>query len=119
MKVRASFTNATLSHAGNVLAGLGLSFDDFDGAFDVEMADWVPKPATLTYERITDRFDIDPTKAVFFEDTAKNLETAQQIGWATVWIKAAQGGLQPNPGFAADLTVPKIEDALDQILRSV
>ena len=113
------FTNATLAHAGHVLTGLGLSFDDFDGAFDVEMADWVPKPAALTYERITDQFDIDPTKAVFFEDTAKNLETARQIGWGTVWIKAMQGGLQPNPGFTADLTVPKIEDALDQILRSV
>ena len=113
------FTNATLSHAGKVLDGLGLSFDDFDGSFDVEMADWTPKPAALPYERITKAFDIDPARAVFFEDTAKNLETAKQMGWATCWIAADDDARQAGLTYEADLKGQAIEPVLDQLLKVV
>lgn len=113
------FTNATMKHAHAVLGGLGLELSDFDHAFDVEMADWTPKPAPLPYERLMKQFDIDPRRAVFFEDTAKNLETARDLGWGTVWIKADQDSRQNGIDFAADLTVPKIETALTEIIKSV
>ena len=113
------FTNATLSHADKVLGGLDLSFNDFDGAFDVEMADWTPKPHTLPYERLMQQFDVDPDQAVFFEDTAKNLETAKSLGWSTVWIKSDQDDRQDGVEYPADLTGPTIDGLLDQILKSV
>jgi len=111
------FTNATMKHAGQVLEGLGLSFDDFDHSFDVEMADWTPKPDVLPYERLMQQFDVAADKAVFFEDTPKNLKTAQQLGWGTVWIKAGDDPRNQGQSFAADLEVPAIEQALDLILE--
>ena len=56
------FTNATLAHVDKVLGGLDLSFDDFDGAFDVEMADWTPKPHPLPYKRLMERFQVAPAR---------------------------------------------------------
>lgn len=110
------FTNATLSHADKVLGGLDLSFDDFDGAFDVEMADWTPKPHTLPYERLMQQFHVAPDQAVFFEDTAKNLETAKTLGWGTVWIKSDADDRQKGLDYNADLIGPNIDGLLDQIL---
>ena len=66
-----------------------------------------------------DQFDVDPHRAVFFEDTAKNLETAKTLGWSTVWIKADQDARQIDQTYEADLTACKIEQALDTILKFV
>jgi len=112
------FTNATLAHATRVLEGLGMALSDFDGAFDVEMADWTPKPAPLPYERLMAKFAIAPEQAVFFEDTAGNLETARQLGWGTVWIKASEDPRQKDQQFEADLTGPSLSPLLRTILES-
>ena len=74
---------------------------DFDGAFDVEMADWTPKPDPLPYHcRLQAHSDFDHASAVKFfrfEDTAKNLlvricsrflQPPADLGWATAWISA-------------------------------
>ena len=113
------FTNATLAHVDKVLGGLDLSFNDFDGAFDAEMADWTPKPNPLPYERLMERFQVAPHEAVFFEDTAQNLETAKALGWSTVWVKSDQDAQQEGLTYSADLTGPRLEGLLDQILKSV
>ncbi len=113
------FTNATMKHANDVLNGLGLSQSDFDGAFDVEMADWTPKPDRLPYDRLCATFDISADQAVFFEDTAKNLETARELGWGTVWIKSDSDSRQSGLDFQADLISESVDNALDTILKAV
>ena len=113
------FTNATMTHARDVLAGLGLSLDDFDGAFDVEMAEWTPKPDPRPYHQVMETFAIDPAQAVFFEDTAKNLKTAEDLGWSTVWIRAENDARQAGQSYQAALTAPCVNTALDQILAVV
>lgn len=112
-------TNATLKHADQVLTNLGLSFDDFDGSFDVEMADWTPKPAPLPYERMSQQYGVAGHEAVFFEDTAKNLETARDMGWATAWVCADKDERQKGIEFAADQIGTDINSMLDQILGSL
>ena len=112
------FTNATRKHAKSVLTGLGLDLSDFDGAFDVEMANWTPKPHRLPYDLISDQFDIAPEEAVFFEDTSVNLATARDLGWKTVWIKSGDDPRQDGTEFAADLRSSHITQALAHILGS-
>ncbi len=112
------FTNATRKHAKSVLAGLGLNLNDFDGAFDIEMANWTPKPNRRPYDLISDLFDIAPEEAVFFEDTLTNLATAQDLGWKTVWIKTNEDQRQHGMKFAADLSSRSVTQALAQLLSS-
>ena len=113
------FTNATMGHARDVLANLGMSEDDFDGAFDVEMAGWKPKPDPTPYEWLRQAFDFNHASAVFFEDTPKNLLTARDLGWGTAWISAASDLRQQGQVFEADARGPTLESILDQILKVV
>jgi putative hydrolase of the HAD superfamily len=78
-------TNGARCHATRVLQRIGIT-NLFDGVFAIEDMDLTPKPAPATFRRFLDRFDIDPHRAVFFEDTPKNLEPAKTLGMTTVLI---------------------------------
>lgn len=79
------FTNADSGHAEAVLARIGCA-DLFDGLFDIRNALFEPKPARGAYERFLLRYDIDPTRAVMFDDLEKNLLVPHELGMATVQI---------------------------------
>lgn len=81
------FTNGTESHAVKVLERLELS-RHFQGIFDIHASDYVPKPDPLTYKRLLDRFDVQAQQAAMFEDIARNLKPAFDLGMTTVWVKA-------------------------------
>lgn len=85
------FTNASVRHAKNVTERLGIS-THFDGIYDIACASYLPKPAKPTYEDFISVHDIDPTRAVFFEDTARNLEPAADMGMTTVWTETYSNG---------------------------
>ena len=82
---RLIFTNADAFHAKRVLERLALT-DLFDDIFDIGSADYVPKPARATFEKITAAHDIDPATAVFFEDSERNLAPAAELGMTTVLV---------------------------------
>jgi len=87
-------TNGARFHATRVLARIGIT-DRFDGVFAIEDMDLTPKPAPATYRRFIERFAIDPHRAVFFEDTPRNLAPAKALGMSTVLIgdgPHSQGG---------------------------
>lgn len=84
------FTNGARSHAGRVLARIGIT-DSFDGVFAIEDMDLVPKPAPATFRRLLETFDIDPRTAAFFEDTPRNLEPGKALGMKTVLIGDGHG----------------------------
>jgi putative hydrolase of the HAD superfamily len=48
--------------------------------------DYVPKPAPASYAAMCARWDIDPARALFAEDMARNLKPAKQLGMTTLWI---------------------------------
>jgi len=84
------FTNGARDYAHRVLERIGIA-DCFDGVFAIEDGDLTPKPNPATFRRMLARFDIDPCRAAFFEDTPKNLEPAKALGMRTVLIGDGHG----------------------------
>ena len=79
------FTNADTPYAFKVLDRLGLG-GSFEAVHDLHAMDLVPKPNPRAYQGLCDAYDIDPRRALFVEDMARNLAPAKAIGMATVWI---------------------------------
>ncbi len=79
------FTNGSEAHATNVSRQLGIDHH-FDHIFDIKSADYIPKPDITIYEKLVRELDIVPEQAVLFEDMAKNLKPAHELGMTTVWI---------------------------------
>lgn len=79
------YTNGSKGHARNIATHLNL-FDLFDGAYGVEDGHYIPKPKRETYEIFNRIFDVDPTRAIFFEDSVRNLKVPYEMGMATVLV---------------------------------
>lgn len=82
------FTNADLGHANAVLTRIG-GAELFDGMFDIRDAQFVPKPARVSYERFVAQFSIEPERAVMFDDLDRNLLVPHEMGMATVQVVPA------------------------------
>jgi len=83
---RTIFTNGCRKHALRVLEKIGLS-GLWDEIWDLRTVDWVPKPQLSAYRRIVEVGRFEPKKAVMFEDVARNLVPAFDLGMTTVWLK--------------------------------
>lgn len=94
------FTNGDADYAGRVLAGLGLA-DAFDGLFDIHGARYRPKPHPDAYEDMCSALDVEPQRALFVEDMARNLKPAKAIGMKTVWVNngSEHGNAEASPDF--------------------
>ncbi len=79
------FTNGSVRHARNITSKLGIEHV-FDGMFDIDAAEFVPKPNRKTYERFLSTYEIDPQNAAMFEDIAVNLEAPNELGMKTVLV---------------------------------
>jgi putative hydrolase of the HAD superfamily len=79
------FTNASRGHAERVMDRLGI-IDRFETIFDIVDANYVPKPEQAPYDLLLARDKVDPTRSVYFEDMAKNLLPAKDMGMTTVWV---------------------------------
>jgi putative hydrolase of the HAD superfamily len=79
------FTNGDADYARRVLTALDLA-DSFEGVFDIHGAAYLPKPDPSAYSSFCDAMNVEPTRALFVEDMARNLRPAKAIGMATVWI---------------------------------
>jgi putative hydrolase of the HAD superfamily len=80
------FTNGSHAHVENITKQLGID-GLFDGAFDIVDANFVPKPHIDPYNRIIEKFNIEPTKSILIEDIAHNLEQAKNLGMKTCWLE--------------------------------
>jgi putative hydrolase of the HAD superfamily len=83
------YTNACAAHAERTLRRLGLE-DRFEAVFDIRAADYLPKPHPSPYQRLIDRYSINPARAVMVEDTVANLTPAHALGMATVWVRSQE-----------------------------
>jgi len=79
------FTNGDADYAGRVLARLGLA-GLFDEVHDIHAMNYAPKPDPVSYAALCALYAIDPTRALFVEDMARNLGPAKALGMTTVWI---------------------------------
>ncbi|MDB5460340.1 MAG: pyrimidine 5-nucleotidase family protein [Caulobacteraceae bacterium] len=82
---RLVFTNGDKNHAERVLARLQLD-DLFEATFHIALADYIPKPHPQTFRRMIEAHDVDPRRTAFFEDSARNLAPAFDLGMTTVLV---------------------------------
>ena len=45
------------------------------------------KPAAEIFKLLAERFDLDPAKSLFVDDSAHNIEAAQALGWQTLHFR--------------------------------
>ncbi|WP_336967890.1 pyrimidine 5'-nucleotidase [Sphingobium aromaticiconvertens] len=97
---RLIFTNGDAAYAGRVLERLGLA-DMFEQIHDIHACQYVPKPDPAGYKALCAAYDVDPTRAAFFEDMARNLRPAKAIGMTTIWVNngSEAGGHEHHPDF--------------------
>ena len=109
------FTNASEAHAVRVLDRLGLA-NAFDGMHDIHAMDYVPKPHPNAYAALCQRHGIDPARALFAEDMARNLVPAKALGMTTVWVDngSEQASQEADPAFI-DYRIADIGDWLNEI----
>ena len=79
------FTNADAPYAERVLMARGLD-GVFEDIFDIHRMQHIPKPASASYDRLCTELHIDPTRALFVEDSAHNLSPAKALGMTTIWV---------------------------------
>lgn len=92
------FTNADVSYAEKVLQRLGLA-GAFEAIHDVHAMAYLPKPDPRAYAALCSTYAIEPTRALFVEDMARNLAPAKAIGMTTVWV---DNGSEQGPGETRD-----------------
>jgi putative hydrolase of the HAD superfamily len=81
------YTNANRQHVNDVLERLELKHM-FKEIFDIKNANYIPKPEITPYEQIIRDFNVDPSSTIMFDDIAKNLVPAKNVGFTSVWINA-------------------------------
>ena len=81
------YTNANMQHTLDVLERIELS-NFFDEIYDIKRANYIPKPELAPYEQMIKQFDINTKSAAMFDDIAKNLVPAKNVGFTSVWIDA-------------------------------
>ena len=82
-------TNGDVSHARSVLKRLG-GDDIFEHVHDIRAMTYVPKPHKAAYDGFFALHDIDPRKAVMFDDLEKNLVVPHDVGMSTVHVVAGE-----------------------------
>lgn len=90
------YTNGSLRHAENVAGALGI-YHLFDGVFDIQAADYEPKPKRSSYEKFLEVHNIEPARAVMFEDLVQNLQVPHDLGMTTVLVYSDAAWLDDEP----------------------
>ena len=83
------FTNGSRRHAENVTRKLKIDHL-FDDMFDIDAADYSPKPSAQSFDRFFEATGAAPTRSAMFEDLARNLVPAHQRGMTTVLVRAGE-----------------------------
>jgi putative hydrolase of the HAD superfamily len=72
----------------------------------------VPKPAPETFTRMMRAHDVDPAQTCFFEDSARNLAPAADVGMTTVLVGPhAPASTAPFVDYKTDQLAPFLRDA--------
>lgn len=83
---RLVFTNSPAEHAERVLDRLDCRAQ-IDAIFSIRDAAFEAKPAPAAYRRLVEMHGVAPGRAVMFEDIARNLRPAADLGMRTAWIR--------------------------------
>lgn len=117
---RLIFTNGDADYAVRVLNRLGLA-DAFELIHDIHACQYVPKPDPSGYAALCSTHGVDPARAAFFEDMARNLKPAKAIGMTTIWVNnGSEGGRHDHHpdfiDFETDHLTPFLADIIGEQL---
>ena len=111
------FTNGDAPYARRVLARLGLG-ESFETIHVIHACAYQPKPNPQSYAAMCETLRIDPTRALFVEDMARNLVPAKALGMVTVWINnGSEDGDRGVDRSAIDYEIAEVGAWLDEILQ--
>ncbi|WP_300379969.1 pyrimidine 5'-nucleotidase [Henriciella sp.] len=106
------YTNGSRRHAERVTDYMKLG-GSFDGLFGIEDSAYTPKPSQGAYEAFCRHHDVDPARAVFFEDLARNLAPAHEMGFATVLVRSEKDWshepVEARPAGPEDAAAPHVD----------
>jgi len=112
------FTNGEASYARRVLDRLGLGAS-FEAIHDIVACDYVPKPEPVSYEAMCRTFEIEPDRALFVEDMARNLKPAKAMGMVTVWVNnGSESGSHEMESQYIDYEIAAVTPWLGAILEA-
>ena len=110
------FTNGDEPYARRVLGKLGLS-ESFEAIHDIHACAYRPKPHPESYAAMCARLEVDPTRALFVEDMARNLVPAKALGMVTVWVNnGSEDGGHVVDRAGIDYEIAEVGAWLDAIL---
>ena len=110
------FTNGDTPYALKVLDRLGLG-GSFEAIHDIHAMALTPKPQASAYAGLCAALAVEPTRALFVEDMARNLKPAKAIGMTTVWIdNGSEQGPEAERDFI-DYHVPELLPWLQEITQ--
>ncbi len=98
---RVVFTNGCRHHAARVLERLALT-PLFEGIWDIRACGFVPKPDAAAYAKVVAEAGIVPEKAAMFDDIARNLIAAKDLGMTTVWLKTEAPWSKDGPNILVE-----------------
>ena len=101
------FTNADTAYAERVLERLGLA-GAFEAIHCIHGMDYRPKPDPIAYTALIERHAIDPARALFVEDMARNLAPAKALGMTTVWVNNGSERGSHDAGDYIDLEIADV-----------
>lgn len=94
------FTNGDRAYAERVLDHRGLG-ETFGQIHDVLATGLIPKPEKAAYDSLVSTTGINPERALFVEDMARNLLPAKELGMTTIWVNTGSewGARDHHPDF--------------------
>ncbi|MEZ6012143.1 MAG: pyrimidine 5'-nucleotidase [Hyphomonas sp.] len=112
------YTNGSRRHAERVTEKMGLSHL-FHDSFGIEDAHYTPKPKQGSYDRFCELHGVDPKQAIFFEDLARNLAPAKEMGFTTVLVHSEKDWshepIEARPATLEDILKDDGPDHIDYV----
>ena len=114
------FTNGCRNYAWRVLERVGLS-SSIDELWDIRAISFSPKPEMAAYRTVLAQTGVAPGHCSMFEDVARNLVPAHELGMTTVWLNNGSVWSKQGPEYPIAQSHPidyEIVD-LNQFLRTI
>jgi putative hydrolase of the HAD superfamily len=114
------FTNGCRNYATRVLERVGLR-DSIDDLFDIRAIRYSPKPEMAAYRTVLAAAGAAPERCAMFEDVARNLVPAHELGMKTVWLNNGSVWSKQGPEFpvAGAHHIDYETTDLNEFLRSI
>jgi len=99
------FTNADKTHAQKCLQALDIPEEIFDDIIDVVAVRFKNKPDFDSFSTALAKANVDePSKALLFDDSVRNLRAAKNLGWRVVGV----GGTSKEGVDFCDAWIPSL-----------